>query len=88
MGIPHRSLNHSFRTTDLYVTKGNPGYLLYYNKKNTLYYIRIFFFVCFKKGIYLSERVQKQGERQGEGEAGSLLSKEPDVGLNPKTLAS
>jgi len=37
----------------------------------------------------LPEREHKQGERQAEqteGEAGSLLSKEPDVGLSPRTL--
>jgi len=28
----------------------------------------------------------KHGERQAEGEAGFLLSKEPDVGLDPRTL--
>ena len=30
----------------------------------------------------------KQGEQQAEGEADSLLSKEPDAGLNPRTLGS
>ncbi|XP_064447848.1 bcl-2-like protein 13 isoform X12 [Mirounga angustirostris] len=34
------------------------------------------------------EREHKQGEWQAEGEAGSPLSKEPDVGLNPRTLGS
>ena len=45
--------------------------------------------------IYLSERkreqasMHKQGELQAEGEVGSLLSKEPDVGLDdPRTLGS
>ena len=35
-------------------------------------------------------RRHKQGEWQaeGEGEAGSLLSREPDVGLDPRTLRS
>ena len=35
-------------------------------------------------------RVQKQGEGQaeGEGEAGSPLSKEPDVGLDPRNVGS
>jgi len=31
---------------------------------------------------------QKQGEQQTEEEAGSPLSKEPDVGLDPRTLGS
>jgi len=35
-----------------------------------------------------SEREYKQGELQAEGEAGSLLSKEPDAGLDPRTLGS
>jgi len=34
----------------------------------------------------LSERAQAGGV--GEGEAGSPLSKEPDVGLDPRTLGS
>ena len=32
--------------------------------------------------IHLSERAQAE-EEQAEGEAGSLLSKQPDVGLDP-----
>ena len=50
------------------------------------------FFCCFKGFIYLfdTERDQKLAERQAEreGEAGSLLSREPDAGLNPRTLRS
>ena len=34
------------------------------------------------------ERAHKQGEGQAEGEADSLLSKEPDAGLDPSTLGS
>jgi len=30
----------------------------------------------------------RKGTQAGEGEAGSPLSKEPDVGLDPKTLGS
>jgi len=30
----------------------------------------------------------KQGERQAEGAAGSPLSREPNVGLHPRTLRS
>jgi len=33
-------------------------------------------------------REHEQGEWQAEGEADSLLSKEPDVGLSPTTLRS
>ena len=55
---------------------------------------KIFFF--FKDFIYLfdrereRERAHKQAERQakGEGEEGSPLSREPDVGLDPRTLGS
>jgi len=36
--------------------------------------------------IYLTEH--KQRDQQAEGEAGSLLSKEPDVGLDPRTPGS
>ena len=32
-----------------------------------------------------SEQAHKQGEQQAEGEAGSWVSREPDVGLNPRT---
>ena len=54
------------------------------------------FFFFFKDFIYLfdTERdhacTHKQGEQQAEGgeEAGSLLSGEPDVGLDPRTLGS
>jgi len=35
----------------------------------------------------LSER-GREGERQAEREAGSLLRKEPDEGLDPRTLGS
>ena len=46
----------------------------------------------FKDFIYLfvrereRERLSKQEEQQAEGEAGSLLSKEADAGLHPRTL--
>jgi len=33
------------------------------------------------------QREHKQGEWQAEGEGGSPLSKEPDAGLDPRTLA-
>ena len=46
----------------------------------------------FKDFIYLldREREHKQGEQQaeGEGETGFPQSREPDTGLNPKTLGS
>ena len=50
---------------------------------------------CFKDlFIYLTvrgeQREHKQGEQQAEGEreAGSQLSREPDMGLDPRTLGS
>jgi len=38
----------------------------------------------------LTEREHKEAERQAEREeaAGSLLSRDPDVGLDPRTLGS
>ena len=44
----------------------------------------------FKDFIYLFDRDHKQAERQTEevGEEGSLLSREPSVGLDPMTLRS
>ena len=49
------------------------------------FFLKILFFF-----IYLTERDHKQAERQaeGEGEAGSPLSREPDSGLDPRTLRS
>jgi len=35
--------------------------------------------------IYLREREWENTEGEGKGEAGSLLSQEPDVGLDPRT---
>ena len=49
----------------------------------------------FKDFIYLVETKREQthkgkreGRAEGEGEADSPLSKEPDAGLNPRTLRS
>ena len=45
----------------------------------------------FKDFIYLTgrrESVCAQAGREGEGEADFLLSKEPNAGLNPRTLRS
>ena len=54
--------------------------------------ITYFFFYFFKDFIYLSEREREreraQADRVAEREAGSLWSKEPDVGLDPRTLGS
>ena len=52
-------------------------------------------FIFFKKDfIYLFERereresMSREGGAEREGEADSLLSREPDVGLDPRTLGS
>ena len=49
-------------------------------------------FLFLKDFIYLfdreSERAQAGREAVGEGEAGPPLSREPDAGLNPRTLGS
>ena len=44
----------------------------------------------FLKILFIGEREKayKQGEWQAEGEAGFPLSKEPNVGLDPRTLGS
>jgi len=34
------------------------------------------------------ERESERESTEGEGEAGSLLSREPDAGLDPRTLGS
>ena len=49
----------------------------------------LFCFV-FKDFIWQRKRKHKQGEHQGEreGEGGSPLSREPDAGLDPRTLES
>jgi len=39
-----------------------------------------------RERVHVREREHKQGERQTEGEAGSPLSREPDAGLDPRTL--
>jgi len=48
------------------------------------------FFLFFFKTLFVREREceHKQGERPAEEEAVSLPSKEPDVGLYPRTLGS
>lgn len=42
----------------------------------------------FKNFIYLFDREQagRAAEGEGEGDAAPLLSKEPDAGLDPRTL--
>jgi len=53
------------------------------------YFILFFIKILF---LYLSEREResapKKGDWQAEGEAGFPQSKEPDVGLDPRTLES
>jgi len=47
--------------------------------------LQVFLFVCFKRA---REHKQGEGQRETPGEADSPLSREPNVGLNPRTLGS
>ena len=49
-------------------------------------FLKILF--IYLRGGRLRERAQVGGETEGEGEADSLLSGEPNVGLDPGTLRS
>ena len=48
--------------------------------------------ISFYYFIHLSDRERtkehKQGKAEGKGEVGSLLGRETDMGLNPRTLGS
>ena len=46
----------------------------------------IYLFICERESE--SEHRQTEWKAESEGEAGSLQSKEPDVGLDPRTLGS
>ena len=49
----------------------------------------MFWVFFFKDFIYLQKTVHKErGEADGEGDADSPLSREADLGLNPRTLRS
>ena len=48
-------------------------------------YAALFFFFKILL-IYLTERAQAVGAAEEEGEVGSLLNREPDAGLDAKTL--
>ena len=52
------------------------------------YLIHLFERARERECVSASKRMHKQGEQQeeGEGEAGSPLSKEPNVGLDPRAL--
>ena len=54
-----------------------------------LFFLR-FYFYLFDGGGGAGRRENEQagGEAEGQGEAGSLLIREPDMGLNPMTLRS
>ena len=52
-------------------------------------YTHISFFICFKDFIYLFMRyIYRETVTQAEGEADSLLSGEPDAGLDSRTPGS
>lgn len=62
----------------------------------SFYRLSVSFFFFFFLSIYLLDRERetvrkrghKQGEWQAEGAAGSPLSREPSVGLNPRSQGS
>ena len=65
--------------TVVFRSAGSGGILLL-NQGSYLF----FFFLRF----YLSDREITSRQAEGEEEAGSLLSREPDAGLDPRTLGS
>ena len=48
----------------------------------------MYLFFYFKDFIYLTQRAQQEGGAEAEAEGGSPLSREPDVGLDPRILRS
>ena len=56
--------------------------------KLLFFFFKDLFIYLFVRERERSESEHKQTEWQAEGEAGSLPSKEPDVGLDPRTLGS
>ena len=48
----------------------------------------ILFYLFVRERASESEHRQTEWQAESEGEAGPLRSKEPDVGLDPKTLGS
>ena len=71
------------KESSLYLSKRNFSLLCFTTKGKIVSEHYIFF-----KFIYLPEREHKQGEQQTEGESGSPLSREPNAGLDPRTLGS
>ena len=57
-------------------------------KSECKFYKPIYNINNFIRFLFVRERERAQADRVAEGEAGSLRSKEPDVGLNPRTLGS
>ena len=56
------------------------------DKYRMILFLRFHLFICQRERERESERAQ--ADRVAEGEAGSLRSKEPDVGLDPRMLRS
>ena len=52
------------------------------------YKIKLFYFILFERERQHEWRSMSGGEAEGEKEADSPLSREPDVGLDPRTLRS
>ena len=53
-----------------------------------LFYFKDFIYLFVRERESESEHRQTEWKAEAEGEAGSLWSKEPDVGLDPRTLGS
>lgn len=60
---------------------------IHYFGRSTTYNLS-FIYLFIKDIMYLLDRERAQVEGAGEGEAGSLLSRKPCAGLDPRTLVS
>ena len=73
---------------------GAPKSFLTTMSAGDLFFLKSYSFFFFLKILFIyfrmaeRERAHKQGEWQAEGEAGSPLSREPDEGLDLRTLGS
>ena len=53
--------------------------------KNMLYLKKYILFIYLRERKHEREKARAQGAAEGEGEADSPLSREPNVGLDPRT---
>ena len=63
-------------------------YFLTFNNESLALFLKNILFVYLTARESMKERERTQGAAEGEGEAGSSLSREPNVALNPRTLGS